>query len=155
MSMLFASLEAEWLKLRRDEQELMTACYNISKYPYPEQDTDYIFVSYYDKQYARMGFSVQDETGTAIKILTELPVTILIAFGEYCKGVQQWESGEVDYPPYHSQGKMPVTNPQADTVFDKLEDSVLNTPKIHNMDHLIIQDELHLGNDNVRKEEES
>lgn len=157
MTMLFTDLEAEWTKLRKDEQELMTACYNISKYTDGEGDdaSEFIFVSFYDKVRGRMGFSMQDAAGTAVKIMPDIPVPVLIAFAEYCKGVQEWESGKLDYPPYHPRGKAPVSDPHAATVFDKLEESVLNTPKVPNMDHLIIKDELQLGKDNGREEEES
>lgn len=136
--MNFTKIKEEWAELRRVQQELSTACYNISVFDSGEGV--FKFSSFYDMEQQCMGFAVLDEMNTAIKIVSELPIAVMIAYGEYCKGIRAWESGETEYPPYHHLFTDTAT--AGADVFTELKEDVMSVKTEIDMSHLIIEDQL-------------
>jgi hypothetical protein len=73
-------------------QENISACYFI------ETCGDYKFVSYYDQEASVMGFSVTDKHFTEIKMLSNMPPELMVAYGTFINNVRQWEAGKAGIP---------------------------------------------------------
>lgn len=89
----FQDLQAEMLKLKYAEQELISSVYRIIP---STLNPDYEFACYYDKQTDAMNFGLlfgQIE----VKMFDSIPSEIVVEYAEFIKLVKAYEEG-ADFP---------------------------------------------------------
>jgi len=92
--MLFSDLKSEILDLNSQLQEVQSSAYVVL----PVEE-DYRLISYFDMDVKAMGFTVVNSDMMEIKLLSDLPVAVLVSFGKFVEAIERWQSGDIeDFP---------------------------------------------------------
>lgn len=98
--MKFANLVKKAEELRAQLQELQSTAYVI----YPV-GSDYKFVAYFDAEEMAMGYAVTDRNFVDIKLLSDLPASVVVEFGKFVDTLEQWQNtSDMDFPFSHYAG---------------------------------------------------
>jgi hypothetical protein len=121
--MKFEEIKREISDLRNQIQELQSTCYVV----HPAVDPKYNFIAYLDLETLQMNYAVVDQNMNSIEILNQLPVMIMIEFGEFMRNIETWQvTPEMDFPYAQYVGDF--------SEFTHLNDPVTFSPSDHKFD---------------------
>lgn len=81
-------------ELKNKQQDLISTAYVV--FPVADQ---FRFISYFDLDAMAIGYTVVDDRFVEVKLLSELPAPIMIAFGKFVDTIEKWqEDGTSEFP---------------------------------------------------------
>lgn len=92
--MKFEVISSEIAELRRKLQEVQSTAYVILPVD------DHKLISFLDADTVSMGYTVVNADMIEIKLISELPPTVLIAFGKFVEAMERWQSGDIEEFPF-------------------------------------------------------
>lgn len=93
--MKFKALLDRASELKREQQDLQSTAYVV----FPVAD-NFRFISFFDIEQLAMGYTVVDQNFVEVKMLSELPAEILVAFGKFVETIEMWQKDESMEFPY-------------------------------------------------------
>jgi hypothetical protein len=93
--------------LKTQLQELQSAVYTVMP-----ADDDHKFICYFDLDQQCMGYTVTDKNMVELKLLSDMPAEILIAFGKFVDILETWQrTSDMDFPFAQYSGENADINP--------------------------------------------
>lgn len=90
----FADIAREVETVKRAMQEVKSAMWALV--PAPE---NYRFVAYLDVDSLAMGYTVTDDRMVEVKLLSDLPATVVVALGKFIAEIEDWQQrGDIPFP---------------------------------------------------------
>lgn len=93
--MQFSELRSQVLGLNTKMQEVQSSAYVVL----PVED-DYRLISYFDMDTFSMGYTVVTPEMVEIKLLADIPASVLVSFGKFVEALERWQSGEIEEFPF-------------------------------------------------------
>ena len=92
----FFEIRAQIDEYIKNVKELESLAYGIQEVQHA--NTTYTFVCFYDKAKREMGVTLLDHMHNEIRLTSELPIEIFVAFGAFAHAVLEWQDGKGEFP---------------------------------------------------------
>lgn len=93
--MRFDVIQSQLKSLRSQMQEVQSAAYVIM----PVQD-GYQLISFLDAESFLMSYTLVNSDMIEVKLLSEVPVDVLVSYGKFVEAVERWQSGDIEEFPF-------------------------------------------------------
>lgn len=93
--MLFDSLRGEMQELKRQLQEVQSTAYVV----FPVEE-GFNLIAYLDIETTSMGYTVTNPEMIEIKLLSDMPASVLVSFGKFVDAIERWQSGDIQNFPF-------------------------------------------------------
>ena len=100
MTTKFEDYKNEYIGLYNQIQDLHQCMYGIQQHQHSEGGTDtvYTFICFFDAAKLTMNTTLADANMMEIKMLSDVPVPVLAAYGAFAQTVLLWQQGVGDFP---------------------------------------------------------